>query len=80
MKRQTTDREKILADDIPDKGLLPKIHEEIFKFNKKNTNNLLGKTFSRGVFLLPLYCVWMGLGPGTFPYQEIENPHILCWT
>lgn len=45
-ERQTTDWEKIMADDIPDKGLASKIYEEILKFNNKNINNLLGKTFS----------------------------------
>lgn len=37
MKREATDWEKILAKDIPDKGLLPKMYKEILKLNNKNT-------------------------------------------
>ena len=74
MKRPATGWEKTLANDISGKGLLPKIYEELLKFNYKNTNNLLGKTFSCIVVYavppLALGCIWMGLGPGIFPYRE----------
>lgn len=37
MRRQDTEWEKIFAKDMFDKGLLPKIYEELFKLdNKKN--------------------------------------------
>ena len=38
MKRQVTDCEKIFAKDIYEKGLLPKIHEELIKLNNKKMN------------------------------------------
>ena len=35
MKRQTVEREKIFASHISDKGLTPKIFEELIPLNRK---------------------------------------------
>ena len=37
MRRQATDREKIFAEHVSDKGLLPKICKEHLKFKNKKT-------------------------------------------
>lgn len=37
MRRQATDREKIFAEGVSDKGLLPKICKEHLKFKNKKT-------------------------------------------
>ena len=38
MRRQATDWKKILAKDIYDKELLPKIHKELLELNYKKIN------------------------------------------
>ena len=43
MKRQTTDWQKIFANHISKKGLVPRIYKESSKLNSKNTNNPVTK-------------------------------------
>ena len=38
-KRQPTEWEKIFANDISDKGLVPEIYTELIKINTQKTNN-----------------------------------------
>ena len=40
MRRQATDWEKIFVKDIPDIGLLSKMHKELLKLNNKKTSQL----------------------------------------
>ena len=42
-KRQLMEWEKIFANDILDKELLPKIYEELIKLNTQKTNNPVKK-------------------------------------
>ena len=49
MKSSTTDKKKIFAKDISDKGLLPHIHKEL-KTNNKKTNNQILKWVKSGIY------------------------------
>ena len=42
-KRQSTDWEKIFANDVTSKGLVSKTYKQIIMFNSIKTNNLLKK-------------------------------------
>ena len=47
MKSSTTDKKKIFAKDISNKGLLPQIHKELKTNNKKTNNQILKWVKSR---------------------------------
>ena len=40
-KKQSTEQEKVFANDIYDKGLISKINKELIELNTRNPNNLI---------------------------------------
>ena len=56
IRRQTTDWEKIHANDISDKGQLSKIYKDLLNLNNDNVNDLIKK--------------WMGKRPEQTPHQR----------
>lgn len=47
VKRQPSEREKIIGNETTDKGLLSKIHKQLIKLNTRKANNLV-KVWEKG--------------------------------
>ena len=43
MKRQPSEREKMIANEITDKGFISKIYEQLIQLNSRKINNLIKK-------------------------------------
>ena len=48
MKRQLSEWEKIIANEITDKGLMSKIYKQLIQLNTRKENNLI-KQWKRGL-------------------------------
>ena len=47
VKRQPSEREKIIGNETTDKGLLSKIHKQLIQLNTRKANNLI-KVWEKG--------------------------------
>lgn len=59
IKRPPTEKEKIFANDLSDKGSISKIYRECIQFKSKKTNSLIFKNGQR---------LWMSIFPKE-PYR-----------